>query len=81
MYDRLKEFAGIGDALERMGQFILVRSYGVGGGEASKSQMCIQQDHHMRRVTYRTGLCTSELKSVATHELDTFNLESPADFD
>ena len=81
LYDRLREFSGIGDALARMGQFILVRSMGVGGGEESKSLMRIKPDVHVRRVACRTGLCSSELLSVATSELDALNLESPADFD
>lgn len=32
IYDRFLEFSGIGDALARMAQFILVREYGIAGG-------------------------------------------------
>ena len=39
IYDRLKEFRGIGDALAKMGQFALVRDHGVAGGERSKRRM------------------------------------------
>lgn len=81
LYDRLIEFPGIGDALARMGQFILVRTYGVGGGEANKSKMRIKPDVHVRRVAYRTGLISTQKVSLATKELDSLQLESPADFD
>lgn len=35
IYDRFKEFDGIGDALAKMAQFILVRNYGIAGGKYS----------------------------------------------
>ena len=59
IYDRLKEFRGIGDALAKMGQFVLVREYGVAGGERSKRRMCVKPDVHVNRVTHRLGLVSS----------------------
>jgi endonuclease III len=81
IYDRLKEFDGIGDALAKMGQFLLVRSYGVGGGLASQHLLAIKPDTLVSRVMYRTGISpTTKVKDVidSTGKLC---LKSPADFD
>ena len=82
LYDRFHEFPGIGDALAKMAQFILVRSYGVGGGEKNKSKMRVKPDVHVRRVAYRIGLTTRTRppKAVA-EEIEELRLNSPADFD
>lgn len=81
LYDRLIQFPGIGVALARMGQFALVREYGVGGGEASKSKLCIKPDMHVCRVAFRAGLTLSARIPVVMKEIDAMRLESPADFD
>ncbi len=81
LYDRLIQFPGIGVALARMGQFDLVRQYGVGGGEASKSKLCIKPDVHVCRVAFRAGLTSSARISVVMREIDAMRLASPADFD
>ncbi len=81
IYDRLKEFRGIGDALAKMGQFALVREYGVAGGERSKRRMCVKPDVHVNRVTHRLGLVSSTTPRSVARELAALELESPADFD
>jgi len=81
IYERLKEFSGIGDALARMGQFELVRKYGVAGGAKAKKRMCVKPDVHVNRVTYRLGLVSSTGPRVVARELGSLELESPADFD
>lgn len=60
VYWRLSEFDGIGDALAKMGQFILVRSYGIAGGRKSKKYMSVKPDVHLQRVLFRLGVCESE---------------------
>ena len=64
-----------------MGQFALVKDYGIAGGARSKHRMCVKPDLHVRRVTYRLGLVSSERTSTVVKELTELNLESPADFD
>ena len=81
IYDRLKEFRGIGDALAKMGQFALVREYGVAGGERSKRRMCVKPDVHVNRVTNRLGLVSSTTPATVARELAALDLDSPADFD
>ena len=81
LYDRFREFPGIGDALAKMAQFILVRSYGVGGGEKNKSKMRVKPDIHVRRVTHRIGLTTQKGANVVADEIEALGLDSPADFD
>ena len=81
IYDRLKEFPGIGDALAKMGQFALVRGHGVAGGERSKRYMCVKPDVHVKRVAYRLGLVSSERTQTVATELAGLRLRSPADFD
>ena len=81
IYDRLKEFRGIGDALAKMGQFALVRGHGVAGGERSKRRMCVKPDVHVNRVTYRLGMVSSTTPRRVARELAALELESPADFD
>ena len=60
IYWRFKEFEGIGDALAKMAQFILVRDYGVAGGRASKKYMSVKPDVHLQRVMFRLGMCEEE---------------------
>jgi endonuclease III len=81
IYDRLKEFDGIGDALAKMGQFILVRHYGVAGGQGSKHLMSIKPDNLVRRVMYRTGISPSSKVKDVIVSTDRLHLKSPADFD
>jgi endonuclease III len=81
IYDRLKEFDGIGDALAKMGQFILVRSYGVAGGKDSQHLMSIKPDNLVRRVMYRTGISPSLKVRDVVASTDKLHLNSPADFD
>lgn len=81
IYDRFIEFDGIGDALSKMAQFILVRNYGVAGGEKSKSNMSFKPDVLVRRVLYRSGICPSERISTAIETIEALHLPSQADFD
>ncbi|MFV0349023.1 MAG: hypothetical protein ACK5JO_10585 [Halodesulfovibrio sp.] len=81
IYHRLQEFYGIGDAIAKMMQFILVRNYGVAGGEASKKMLSVKPDIHLQRVCYRLGLI-DEMKAVKVADWATeAKLASPADFD
>ena len=81
IYDRLKEFDGIGDALAKMGQFILVRHYGVAGGRKSKHLMAIKPDVLVNRVMYRTGVSPSSRAKDVIESTNNLRLKSPADFD
>lgn len=81
IYDRLKEFDGIGDALAKMGQFILVRKYAVAGGSANQHLMAIKPDELVRRVMYRTGVSTSSKVKDVIASTKHLCLRSPADFD
>ncbi len=81
IYRRFHEVYGIGDALAKMAQFILVRSYGVAGGEQSKSFMSVKPDVHICRVTHRLGLTSQEKPKVVAKEIEALHLDSPADFD
>ena len=81
IYRRFKEFEGIGDALAKMAQFILVRSHGVAGGEDSKKFMSVKPDVHLQRVLFRVGICCEETPSSVVAATDALNLRSPADFD
>ncbi|MCY4558643.1 MAG: hypothetical protein OXF79_20165 [Chloroflexi bacterium] len=81
IYWRLREFDGIGDALAKMGQFILVRSYGVAGGKESKKYMSVKPDVHLQRVLFRLGICASDTPTSVIENTEMLNLESPADFD
>ena len=64
-----------------MGQFILVRGYGVAGGEKSKTELRVKADIHVRRVAYRTGLTKTEALPLARKEIYDLSVYSPADFD
>ena len=81
IYRRFKNFDGIGDALAKMGQFILVRSYGVAGGKKSKKYMSVKPDVHLQRVLFRLGICESETPASVIKNTEGLNLKSPADFD
>ena len=81
VYWRLREFDGIGDALAKMGQFILVRSYGVAGGRKSKQYMSVKPDVHLQRVLFRLGICESKTPSSVIGNTEKLDLRSPADFD
>ena len=81
IYIRFKEFEGIGDALAKMAQFILVRSNGVAGGRKSKKYMSVKPDVHLQRVLFRLGISESETPGSVIENTDSLNLRSPADFD
>jgi endonuclease III len=81
IYDRLKGFDGIGDALAKMGQFILVRNYGVAGGSVSQHLMAIKPDDLVRRVMYRAGVSPSSKAKDVIESTEKLRLKSPADFD
>jgi endonuclease III len=81
LYDRLLEFAGIGDALAKMTQFLLVREYGVAGGVASKRYLSVKPDVHVQRVCYRLGLVENISACAVAQWAGNAGLESPADFD
>ena len=81
IYWRFKEFEGIGDALAKMAQFILVRDYGVAGGRASKKYMSVKPDVHLQRVMFRLGMCEEESARSVIVIADSLKLRSPADFD
>ncbi|MBF0131125.1 MAG: hypothetical protein HQL75_00860 [Magnetococcales bacterium] len=81
IYERFKEFDGIGDALAKMAQFILVRKFGVAGGKKNKHMLSIKPDIHLCRVLYRCGITSSAKISVTADEIGSFKLKSPADFD
>ena len=81
IYERLKEFWGIGDALAKMGQFALVRDFGLAGGASSRMFMSVKPDIHVRRVTFRMGLSASMRPPSVVRALAELNLDSAADFD
>lgn len=81
IYHRFLEFKGVGPALARMAQFILVRDYGMAGGELSKPHMRVKPDRHVCRVTYRLGLVSTEKPKAVAKEIDQLGLRSQADFD
>jgi endonuclease III len=81
IYDRVLAFDGIGDALAKMAQFILVRNFGIAGGKINQSQMSVKPDVLVRRVLYRSGLAESEGIQPAVSALDSLRLRRPADFD
>ena len=81
VYERFREFKGMGNALAKIAQFILVRSYGVAGGRKSKKYMSVKPDVHFQRVLFRLGVCESETAVSVMDNTDSFNLRSPADFD
>ena len=81
IYDRFLSFIGIGHALARMAQFILVRDYGIAGGPKSKRFMRVKPDVHVCRVAERLGLVSQGTPRVVVRELDALGLESQADVD
>ena len=81
IYERFKEFEGIGDALAKMAQFILVRDYGIAGGKKSKKYMSVKPDVHVRRVLFRLGISEEETSASVISGVDKLNLQSQADFD
>lgn len=81
IYDRFVEFEGIGDALAKMAQFILVRNYGVAGGKKNQSKMSVKPDALVRRVLTRVGITQSEKISHAIAVLEELKIKRPADFD
>src|SRR3569623_366728 len=81
IYDRMLEFPGIGDALAKMAQFILVRNYGAAGGRSNQHLMSIKPDILVRRVLFRTGIATSENIATSIKEIASISLKRPADFD
>jgi endonuclease III len=81
LYDRFLEFDGIGDALAKMAQFILVRNYRVAGGRKNQSKMSVKPDVLVRRVLARTGIAESEKLNDVLGTLSELKLRRPADFD
>ena len=90
IYCRFLEFKGIGPALAKMAQFILVRDHGMAGGELSKHHMRVKPDRHVCRVTYRLGLVSNTRPKIVAAEIDQLwqdgsfdhaGIESQADFD
>lgn len=81
IYERLKEFDGIGDALAKMGQFILVRNYGVCGGSESQHLLKIKPDELVRRAMFRSGLSKTPKQKDVIESAESLKLKSPADFD
>ena len=81
IYDRFLEFSGIGDALARMAQFILVREYGIAGGAKNKRLMKVKPDVHVCRVSFRLGVSESKAVGAVDKAIDRLKLKSPADFD
>ena len=81
IYFRFKEFDGIGDALAKMAQFILVRSYGIAGGKESKKYMSVKPDIHLQRVLFRLGIAERQTAASVASGADRLKLSSPADFD
>lgn len=81
IYSRFKEFDGIGDALAKMAQFILVRNYGVAGGIENRSNMSIKPDELVRRVLFRSGISPSNKIRESMEVVENLCLSSPADFD
>ena len=75
------EFDGIGDALAKMAQFILVRNYGVAGGQDSQHLMSIKPDILVQRVLFRYGLSPKKTAKTVADTVDKLGLDSPADFD
>ncbi len=81
IYKRFLEFDGIGDALAKMAQFILVRNYRVAGGKQNQSKMSVKPDVLVRRVLARTGIAKDESIPEVLSVLKELNLRRPADFD
>lgn len=81
IYDRFIDFDGIGDALAKMAQFILVRNYGVAGGLKNRANMSVKPDTLVRRVMFRSGISSSETVTESIEVIENLSLPSPADFD
>ena len=81
IYTRMREFAGIGEGLAAMAQFILVRNHGIAGGSDSQGRMCIKADSHVTRVVFRLGLADKMTPTAVTKAVSNLHLPSPADFD
>ena len=81
IYKRFIEFEGIGDALAKMAQFILVRDHGIAGGKKSKRYLSVKPDVHVRRVLFRLGISEKQTPASIVSNIDKLNLRSQADFD
>lgn len=81
IYYRFEKFDGIGDALAKMAQFILVRDYGIAGGRDSKKYLSVKPDVHLKRVLFRLGITEEETAASVIANVNNMKLESPADFD
>lgn len=81
IYNRFKEFYGIGDALAKMAQFILVRDYGIAGGRYSKKYLLVKPDIHLQRVLFRLGITEAKATASVIANVNDMKLRSPADFD
>ena len=83
--NRLERFSGISVALSRMATNLLVRNYGVAGGQQVRSQLFLKPDILLKRVMYRVGFIENEneravLEAERIMKQDRI-LRSPADFD
>ena len=81
IYNRFKGFEGIGGALAKMAQFILVRDYGIAGGKESKRYLSVKPDVHLQRVLFRLGISEKKTAASVNSNVDNLSLRSPADFD
>lgn len=81
IYDRFREFSGIGDALAKMAQFILVRDCGIAGGKEIRKKLKVKPDLHVRRVLYRLGIAEDKSVKSVIDATEKMKLKSPADFD
>ena len=81
IYERFLKFDGIGDALAKMAQFILVRNHGVAGGKNNQHLMSVKPDIQVRRVLNRAGISPTEKIRGTIYHLDQLKLTRPVDFD
>jgi len=81
IYERFIEFDGIGDALAKMAQFILVRKHGVAGGIESKRFLKVKPDRHVCKVVKRLGISETDRPNNVIESIDNLDSDSQADID
>ena len=81
IYKRFIEFNGIGDALAKMAQFLLVGKHGVAGGIKSKCFLKAKPDRHVCKVIKRLGLSETDKPKDVTKSIDDLDSDSQADID
>lgn len=79
--ERFQHFDGVGDALAKMAEFILVRQYGVAGSKRDQRKLAPKPDVHLRRIFARTGLARSEAIPDFLEAVDRLELDRPIDVD